>query len=225
MDQKLTESLHRYDLLIDTLSLVVKTEELNYCSVSTFWRDNFLKKFQQNLQRITCLRLSSSHLCFPIPSNAIYFPVSVLIVYNLCYPISNDAISVLFLLHPELPDLTSAKVLAQFGWVKCLDLLSLSKKIHLSYCKYVSDLDQMLFTCAAGCCGHFGKLQGIVSWRIGNRQKETKKIFEELGLGNSAITIITVTYIHLLKPKSDQHPNSPGSNTAESFIKIMRLLT
>ena len=35
---------------------------------------------------------------------------------------------------------------------------------------------------------------------IGNRQKETKKIFEELGLGNSAITIITVTYIHLLKP-------------------------
>ena len=60
---------------------------------------------------------------------------------------------------------------------------------------------------------------------IGNRQKETKKIFEELGLGNSAITIITVTYIHLLKPKSDQHPNSPCSNTAESFIKIMRLLT
>ena len=148
------------------------------------------------------------------------FLVSALIAYNLCYPISNDEISILFLLHPELPDLTSAKVLAQFGWVKFLDLLSLSKKIHLSYCKYVSDLDQMLFTCAAGCCGHFGKLQGIVSWRIGNRQKETKKIFEELGLGNSAITIITVTYIHLLNPKSDQHPNFPCSNTAESFIKI-----
>ena len=39
------------------------------------------------------------------------------------------------------------------------------------------------------------------------------------------MTIITVTYIHLLNPKGDQHPNSPGSNTAESFIKIMRLLT
>ena len=174
MDQNLTESLHRYDLLIDTLSLVVKTEELNYCSVSTFWRDNFLKKFQQNLQRITCLRLSYSPLCFPIPSNTIYFLVSVLIAYNLCHPISNDEISVLVLLHPELPDLTSAKVLAQFGWVKCLDLLSLSKKIHLSYCKYVSDLDQTLFTCAAGCCGHFGKLQGIVSW-LGTDRKRQKK--------------------------------------------------
>ena len=102
------------------------------------------------------------------------FLVSALIAYNLCYPISNDEISILFLLHPELPDLTSAKVLAQFGWVKFLDLLSLSKKIHLSYCKYVSDQDQTLFTCAAGCCGHFGKLQGIVSW-LGTDRKRQKK--------------------------------------------------
>ena len=64
-------------------------------------------------------------------------------------------------------------------------------------------------------------------WELKNWEEteRDKKIFEELGLGNSAITVTTVTYIHLLNPKSDQHPNSPGSNTAESFIKIMRLLT
>ena len=74
---------------------------------------------------ITALSQHSEGIIFENSFNKMYkellvsdFPLLLyvfLIAYNLCYPISNDEISVLVLLHPELPDLTSAKVLAQFG--------------------------------------------------------------------------------------------------------------